>query len=390
MKITNYSLTKHLYRLDEVLSSLRWAIITHNIHDTAFWTVELCESNFEQECADMLETIWITHIGFGSWFSLRLIQHIYEEGAISQEDLVKITCSLSKRKLTDSTIFHLLLRGATTPSNWRPIFPHTKEYKTIEEAVEDCLNRKKITEAWLLGRSMSIEAQWKMLSALSEKKGRNKAFDILREFRCSVYENLAAVYVLIAIDEITWISSQEPIDNTIPIEIEEAMDDWAIESSMRKRRILQPKPEALLYLTRRSEQSVYETADSEITGNIEDILLKSEYWSSILGSYMLNEKWISDDHKECFYDTFFPDDIPDEWSLSDREKSHGRGLGRIVEQARIRFINATLQRSKSFELWNPQISGYDCSMEWDTLYTELQKIKIELPLKPVRKVFEIA
>jgi len=32
----------------------------------------------------------------------------------------------------------------------------------------------------------------------------------------------------------------------------------------------------------------------------------------------------SDEEREDFYDSYF-DDIPDEWSLNDREKSHGRG-----------------------------------------------------------------
>jgi hypothetical protein len=34
----------------------------------------------------------------------------------------------------------------------------------------------------------------------------------------------------------------------------------------------------------------------------------------------------SDDVLEQFYEQYFPDDIPDEWSKQDQEKSHGRGL----------------------------------------------------------------
>ena len=33
-----------------------------------------------------------------------------------------------------------------------------------------------------------------------------------------------------------------------------------------------------------------------------------------------------DEAYEAFYDTNFPDDIPDEWSAADQQKSHGRGL----------------------------------------------------------------
>jgi hypothetical protein len=34
----------------------------------------------------------------------------------------------------------------------------------------------------------------------------------------------------------------------------------------------------------------------------------------------------NDDIREAFYDLYFPDDIPDEWSAADQEKSHGYGL----------------------------------------------------------------
>lgn len=390
MEIANNSLTKHLYRLDEVVSSLRWSIITHSIHDTAFWTIELYESNFEQECLEMLETLWITNIGFSSWYSLRLIQHIYEKGETSRDDLVQITCAFAKRRLCDSTIFHLLLRGATTSVEWKPSFPHTMEYKTIREAVEDCLKRGKLKEAWLLGRAMDKSEQWNMLEVLAKSKDRLDAFLIIKTLRQSVYENLCTAYVMVSLDDISWLTSQSQIDNTIPSEVYDSMKEWENEKSMRKRRAIKPRVEALLYLTQRSKQTPYETSEIDIQSCLEETLRKSEYWSCILETYMHNSKWKSDDHKESFYDTYFKDDIPDEWSLACREQSHGRGLGKTVEQARVRFIQHTIQRSKSLELWNSVFPNEtDCSMEWDTIYGE-QTIEISLPMKPVARVFEIS
>jgi len=40
-----------------------------------------------------------------------------------------------------------------------------------------------------------------------------------------------------------------------------------------------------------------------------------------------NGEWLSDESKEEFYDTYFGiiEDIPDEWSLEDQQKSHGIG-----------------------------------------------------------------
>jgi hypothetical protein len=389
MKISNNSLTKHLYRLDEVLSSLRWSIITHNLIDTAFWTIEVCESNFEQECLDMLETIWLYNIGFGSWFSLRLIQSVYEEGGVSQENMISITCALAKRRICDSTIFHLLLRGATN-SDWKPLFPHSKEYLTIQEGVEDCLKRGKLNEAWLLGRSMDIEEQWQMLEPIASSLGRSEALSVIKELRQCPYENLTAAYVLVSLDDITWISSQQELENIMPKEVEEAINDWQSETSMRKRRALKPKTEALLYLTDRSEQSQYTSSEPDIQSGLLGTLKKSEYWASILEHYMIDglQAWKSDEHLESFYETYFPEDIPDEWSLKSREMSHGRGLGKPLEQARPRFIYHTLQRSKSLELWNSKFkSEFDCTMDWSQLYSV--KHVIQLPLKPLKKAFDI-
>jgi hypothetical protein len=387
MKISNKSLTKHLYRLDEVLSSLRWSIITHNLIETAFWTIELCESNFEQECLDMLESVWLHTIGFGSWYSLRLIQSVYDEGSIEQENLIAITLALSKRKICDSTIFHLLLRGATSP-DWKPNFPHSKEYTTIQESVEDCLNRGKLNEAWLLGRAMDIKEQWLMLDTIASKLNRSEALSVLKELRPCIYENLAAAYVLVSLDEITWISSQKELENIIPKEVQEAMDDWQLETSMRKRRAIKPRTESLLYLTDRSEQTQYVSSEPDIQTGLLETLKQSEYWSCILEHYMEDGliTWKSDEHHEAFYELYFPNDIPDEWSLESREMSHGRGLGKPTDVARTRFIYHTLQRSKSLELWNSQFKE-DCTMDWSNLYSV--KPVFQLPLKPLKKMLVI-
>jgi hypothetical protein len=388
------NLTKHLYRKDEVLSSLRWSIITHNLTETAFWTTELFVSGLVQECTELLETIWLYHIGFGSWFALRLVLSIYEAGNISQEDLVAITCAFAKRRLCDSTIFHLLLRGAIATANtskpWTPAFPHATEYETVEQAVLDCLNRGKLQEAWLLGRALTEDEHWLLLEAVASKLERGEELQILKELRECRQESLAAAYVLVSLDHITWMQSQQALDNTVPKEVAMAIDDWAaldMSKSMRKRRVMKPRPEALL-LTARCQQTPYESSEPQIQGGLLQALLASEYWSAVLEPYMVGGKWKTPRHKELFYDTHFPQDIPDEWSLADREKSHGRGLGKTKELARSRFIQLILQYSKSLELWNSTFpSSLNCSMDWTALYSSRPVYK--LPMKPVTKVFEI-
>jgi len=260
----------------------------------------------------------------------------------------------------------------------------------VKEAVEDCLKRRKLNEAWLLARSMSIDEHWQLLSQYAAYIGRSEALSVLKELRQSTYENLAASYVLLSLDEITWFSSQAPIETIVQKEVQEAIDDWKSETSMRKRRVIKPRSEALLYLTDRSEQTPYVSSEPDIQLGLLDTLKSSEYWACILEHYMTEGlcDWKSDEHLESFYETYFPDDIPDEWSLQSREMSHGRGLGKPIEEARVRFIYHTLQRSKSIELWNSKFKDtVDCTMEWDTLYSV--KPVLQLPLKPIKKTFEI-
>jgi hypothetical protein len=258
------------------------------------------------------------------------------------------------------------------------------------------LRRGKLQEAWLLGRSLEQDQHWLLLESIALELGRAEEIKILKELREVRYESLAAAYVLVALKPEKWIKAQESMENAIPPEVTQAMAEWLSEKSLRKRRAIKPRPEALLYLTARSQQTPYVSSEPDIQGGLLVNLQKSEYWIGILQHYMMasleksSGRWKSSRHKELFYDTFFPDDIPDEWSTASREISHGRGLGKTLEQARQRFIHCTLQRSKSLELWNSVFPvTLDCSMDWDQLYSNRPPAPA-MPMKPIKKVFVVA
>lgn len=376
------SLTKHLYRKDEVISSLRWAIITRNIIETAFWAIEVYDSNLLEDGLQTLETLWLQVIGFGSWYALNLVLYVYNQGEVSQEEFVDICCAFARITVRDSTIFHLLIRGTIT-TDWKPNFPHSMEYSCATDAITDCLKRGKLIDAWLIGRTLEPSEQWLILEELGS--AFKEELQILKGLRDSKMECLAAAYVLVSLDELSWIACQGALPNIQPVEVGEAIEDWLLEQSMRKRRVYKPRAEALLYLTDRSSVST----EQDIQEDFEKSLKASEYWSEVMEPYMKNEKWASDLKKEKFYSKYFPQDIPDEWSLADREKSHGRGLGKNHDQARVRFIHHTLQRSKSLELWDSKFpSDLDCSMDWDLLYSV--KPVLDFPMKPVKKKFDIS
>jgi hypothetical protein len=194
-------------------------------------------------------------------------------------------------------------------------------------------------------------------------------------------EKLAAAFILLSI-KVVLLNPPEHLQ--LPSEVSALIQEWDAENSLRKRRTFKVRPEAILYLCQRSSQPVEESNQGEIQEHLEANLQASSYWKEVMKPYMKK----TDRKREEFYDTFFSQsthDIPDEWSLADREKSHGRGLGKSKEVAFKQFINATFQRSTVAGIWN--FNDLHKSLE----YTEecINPCTIHLPLNQSRKQFEI-
>jgi hypothetical protein len=109
--------------------------------------------------------------------------------------------------------------------------------------------------------------------------------------------------------------------------------DWSFWPSLKGRKArLQSIPlEALTEDTTRGSMLTKYTNIGDLREPI--LLLPSAcaYWRRVTAA--AGFKMIEDDVEvpedeayEAFYDLHFPDDIPDEWSLADQQKSHGRGI----------------------------------------------------------------
>jgi hypothetical protein len=386
------ALTIHLYRRDEALASLRWAIITHNYTETAFWGLELYDSNMEEDVIEMLTTLWISQIGLGSLAALESLSFYIEE----RLDWIHRLICWTRIKVHDTTAFYLLLRGTCEPLDWKPNFPHSKRYMNIESAFEDTLKRGKIVETWLLGRAMTPLDQWSSLEQILIDKGREKILHIITSSRLTDYQQRVVLLVYGHATPEVWAHANASLDmRPLPDELLESINQWDSENSLRRRRLLSPRPEAIHFITERSTMPTSESTDSEITEFLEQTLLASPYWSSVLKFYHTGHEWISDDKKEAFYDLYFQHDIPDEWSLADREKSHGRGLGRSVELGQKRFLETIFQKSKILGIWvQPNTIQFNIQSNLDTFYETCYSKCIEFmvshfPLEPVGRAFDL-
>jgi len=378
---------------------MRWAIITRNLHEVIFWGLELFDSDMEDDALKMLEFTWITQIGFGSFSFLRDILSIYKTSNLDRNLWINLLYSLTRVKIHDSTAYYLLIRGTTTGSDWIPRFSHKITYLTLIDALKDTLKRGKLLEAWLISRAIDTKEQWSILENIASQQSRQEALLHIRSSNLSLYEQLAAAFVLVALDDKRWLAANEPLNKiNLPSEVKTAIDEWDAEESLRLRRVYKIRPEALLHLTQRSQQANTDSSESDILDNLLQNLFDSSHWTNIIDGYLDDDgNWKSDSYQEMFYNTYFPFascDIPDEWSLADRDKSHGRGLGRSEEAGLKRFLDTILQRSMRLGVWNyVKIENYK-DTEWLKHYEGLREkcsenLQAVLPLKPVIKTFEI-
>lgn len=376
-KMNEKDLTIHLYRKDEALASIRWAILSRNHIETLFWGLELYDSNMESDAIEMLAMTWITCIGFGSFACL---ESLTKANTLDRDEWCELLMGWSRSEVRDTTAFYLMLRSRDPISDYTITFPHEKEYESYDDALRDTLRRGKVLDAWLLSDCIRV------LEEVAQEKGRGDALKVIQECKyLNELEKRAAAFVLVTLDDARYRNSQAPLKCIITDECRDAIQGWDAENCMRARRVYKVRYDAILYLCERSFQPVEESNESEIQDQLESTLLASSYWKNVMKPYMKTER-----KREQFYDTFFSyltHDIPDEWSLSDREKSHGRGLGKTKEQAFKQFIRSTFQRSTTLGIWNCDISTLRIPDKETDIEKDIPKCPIQLT--PIKKVFEI-
>jgi hypothetical protein len=396
-------LTLHLYRVQEVLASLRCALTKHNYKETLFWALELYDSDILYETLEMLFGLWFDLYGIPCWKLLVPLYEIQKCGELERDRFIHLIMAWSQEKSLDSTLFQLLVRGLKTPTDWTPSFPHSATYTNEAEAINDCLQRGKLLEAWLFARSISPEDQWTIVKQFVESTGnqtKSSAVALLFELKYGdPIQRRAAAFCVACLDEERWKLTQFPLGHNafgLQLETVRLMQMWNENDTLRSQRIFAVRPEAITHVCQRSSLSTQVSTEKDIMENLEPTLWNSPYWKEIMKEYVLELEdgfsWASSNHKEAFYDTYFtyPGDIPDEWSIEDRAKSHGRGLGKSELVAKRQYLcSSIVKNTKTLSFWEPLVFPEDTDLLFDvsTYDTFPSTCSINFPLKPIRKEF---
>jgi hypothetical protein len=192
------------------------------------------------------------------------------------------------------------------------------------------------------------------------------------------WEQRATIVAALCLDRISFTASW---NQTAVREIPSELETWAANLGRRARRVYTIPDECLYWLTRRGKElSVYDTNEKEIMGHLEKsvALWGSSFWDSVAEDFGGWAAIKSDaESREAFYETYFPDDIPDEWSSADRVKSHSRGvLQKTLGADASRALQTLFGRLPAAVIWGP-LPPVKNVETWEDLWADIGSIDVK-------------
>lgn len=280
-------LTRHLYEIDEVISALQLK------DDSAlFWLWELVVSNEEELAKSALGL----HLPDTEWMT----QHEYAKIARS---LLEKAQKPTKRTYSRPDLATLFVSSLTSITN-------VEEAREFWLGLDDACTRKNmIAAAWFLKTTaIPPHSVWAALSLIDPA---------IPQWSGPVTTQIAAIWKRYRGDP----------------DITENKANWSQWNSMigrRKARVYAIPEAALTPATTRGSLPIKYTNIADIREPVGLLSEGCKFWQETLqaaGITATDESvsFPNDDVLEKFYEEFFPDDIPDEWSAADQQKSHGRG-----------------------------------------------------------------
>jgi hypothetical protein len=357
-------LSRNLYEIDEVKSALQICLRRQSWR-ALFWLWELIISEEIEVAKQVLRDTWLM---WGAPHDIALI-HDIDNSVLTEENGILCICILRRimescRKTDSMSAFRYLneqenITGRRGWTNQAPT-PAAAERRRIRVAkFIKSLDSEEITEKdaalfwigidsalrrglrrdafWFLQAAqpiMSANAIWSSLKIAARGPGaesiihgleksapRNPAGQIL-------HQSAAVLFLCTRVSERGMLSTPTfPVNKVL-------LGDWESWSAQKNRRAARvhaiPK-DAIHSGTTRGQTSSRYTNIADIRDPIPLLLESCAWWCRVVSEMGILEEegeimFPTDDVLEVFTDTYFPDDIPDEWSAADQQKSHGRGV----------------------------------------------------------------
>lgn len=307
------ALTKNYYVAEEVRAALSYACKERRQADAVFWCQELVVSNMGAEALETLYDCWLWTYG-----PCRI--HWLWAAQVTEEDrLPRLAQTLAalERDAQDSSMWVILRETKGQPDR---VVGEKPTGATLATYFTACCQQSKTAAAWWAAAQLGLDETVRLATAVWPER----ALWLRTVLACGLPEK--ARHCLIACCASMWPAAWEASVRALP---RPAVIPYGPSTKGQRACRSLAIPRICLYgITARGRMRQTEST----AGALRDIepSLVGPYWDSVLGVYKRTADghiiWPSDAALEAFYAKHFPDDIPDEWSLADQEKSHGAGV----------------------------------------------------------------
>ncbi len=354
-------LTRHFYASEEVFSSLLYATSRGIVKESVFWSYEMIQSGYAAEAISVLFESWVWHYGVFSigWFN-RMGKRL-SQSEISPDDILEEIYQLCHVTIRDHSVWNLLCEQWYQPEEGYdrvtfrspPFFPSNdpKEIYFIR-----AIYQHKTRAAWWIARWISEDRLLSLLEwyrdTVVEARHRPdlcQFFSILRDYELLLgyshegYRRVTPILMLMSLC-LTPSQREQSIQTGVKMVPTERLQEWLTEWSSvlgRKAGRIFSIPYYGLYGTWGRGRMI-QTKDT--LGQLQDIekgVKECPFWEDVI----VGKPWEE-------WEEYFPDDIPDEWTRSEKEKSHGSGLLRVNEEVSIWGYTKRYMMGRSYLCWN--------------------------------------
>jgi hypothetical protein len=309
--------TRHFYEIDEVCGALQHSVLNGRVRDAFFWVQELTDSEENVVCFRTLLETWLLFYGgaFPEWLSAA--KRSWKGEQMSGLELA-LNLSLCNRK--DISVIHAL---CLTEEPVERILSDGSLEGYLKMSIAQGRSRSAI---WAAATIDNLDRIWKLLP--------NEIVWLSEIFKDK--SDIWFVYALIVAlcTEQRLKKSERVIWKPLSREMTDEVDSWITVLGRRDRRKFSIPAGQLCGVGGRWKID-RRSSNLKRLYNFEKSISQdgSGFWFKALtkSKWSVESGWNGDDDAlEEFYEEYFPDDIPDEWSLEEKKKSHGSGYLREV------------------------------------------------------------
>lgn len=335
-------LTRHLYRYDEVRAALLWCIAKGRVLEGIFWAQEFLDSEMYDELFQVLFEGWLWFVGVRRMEWPRAFWVQLEKEEIDAEAIMLLAYTLLRLPVRDCSVAALLLLGPDLQTLDRlPPTPKTDAICKASLSKKEALLLKylrtgKALSAWRLAVGNDWQTVKSLLASATSFPTHLQDIENIYERYFSDQEDMKLA-IRAALVGFVCLSPKQQAASTAEFtegqwkkDVENARAEWEGLLGRRGRRIYAIPCDCLSWTTSRGYATYQKHTLRELRGISLAVLGEKgcAYWQRRLEEANPSK---DDETFEAFMDEEFPDDIPDEWSKKDQEKSHGYGVLNLKE-----------------------------------------------------------